>query len=103
MGNQSRRKGLRGEQEVARAFRGAGYEVKALEYGGDWLCIHGANIHVPPLHVEVKRAEQLKMKEWLRQAAAEAVPSHVPVVVFRQSGEPWRVVVTLEDFIGVLG
>lgn len=101
MGELSRRKGLRGEREVAARFRDAGFDVKALEYGGDWLCVRNLGAG-PSLHVEVKRAEQLRLKEWLAQAEAEATAGAVPVVVFRQSAQPWRAVVTLDDLIRVL-
>lgn len=102
-GNRSRRKGLRGEAEVARVFREADYDVKALEYGGDWLCARRHGWTGPRLHVEVKRQEQLRLREWLNQATLEATAGSVPVVAFRQSGEPWRVCLTLDDLIRVLG
>lgn len=102
-GNRSRSKGLKGEREVAARFRAAEFDVKALEYGGDWFCTHAHYSDMPPLHVEVKRAEQLRMREWLEQAKREATGGAIPVVAFRQSGEPWRVVLELDDLLRIVG
>lgn len=102
MAKMSRDKGLAGEREVANRFREADWDVKALEYGGDWLCARRNGTSGLRLHIEVKRAEQLRLKEWLHQAEEEATAGTVPVVAFRQSGEPWRVVLTLEDLLRVL-
>jgi len=108
----SRRKGLTGEREAADLFEDAGWTLRGYESGGDWLAVPGPLNEVGfdgmhfraankphPLHVEVKRAERLKLPEWIRQAEAEAVPGSVPCVVFRASREPWRIVMRLEDYL----
>ena len=50
------------------------------------------------LHIEVKRQERLQIPAWCRQAE-EAGRDMLPVVVFRSSGEPWRVVQRLDDWL----
>jgi len=49
--------------------------------------------------MEAKRRETLAIPQWLRQAETDARPGLVPVVAFRQSRQPWRVVVPLEEFL----
>jgi Holliday junction resolvase len=102
MGAASRRKGLGGEREVADVFEAAGHQVRGFESGGDWLCVDPRRASAPLLHLEVKRAERLKLPEWVRQAEGEAAAGMVPVVVYRQNREPWRVVVRLDDLIRLL-
>jgi hypothetical protein len=96
----SRRKGVRGEREVAIAFEQAGAtRLHNLEGQGD----HLVELDDYLFHVEVKRRERLAIMDWVRQAEAEADPRMIPLVVFRQSGQPWRVVLQLDQFIGVVG
>jgi hypothetical protein len=95
----SRTKGLVGEREVAAVWRSAGLEVRNLEGQGDNLVIAAALYATPDdvvpwrdevlVHCETKRAERLKLPEWLRQAKAEAPPGAVPVVAFRQNRGEW--------------
>jgi Holliday junction resolvase len=90
----SRKKGLLGEREVARIWQAAGFDVRNLEASGDHLvvCANGVTIHS-----ETKRAERLKLPEWLRQAADEAPQGTVPVVAFRQNRGEWYAALPLES------
>jgi hypothetical protein len=96
MATSSRRKGVKGEAEVARIFRDAGYDVRGLEGLGDWLCLYGSD-HT--FHVEVKRQERLKLPEWLRQAQAEKPTGTVPVVAFRQNKGVWYAALPLAALV----
>ena len=82
----SRRKGVKGEREVAAIYQAAGLEVRGLEGLGDHVVSNGNGLTI---HSEVKRAERLKLPEWLRHAAAEAPQGTVPVVAFRQNKGEW--------------
>lgn len=93
MGTSSRRKGVRGEREVARIFEAHGFQVRNLEATGDHLI---AVSDVAMLHVETKRQERLQLPTWLRQAEAEAPAAAVPVVAFRQSRGTWYAALPLE-------
>lgn len=98
-GRGRRTKGVRGEREVAVLFEKAGAtRLHNLEGQGD----HIVELADLLFHIEAKRRERLAIMEWVRQAELEADEHMVPLVVFRQSGEPWRVVLRLEDFIGCL-
>jgi len=95
----SRRKGVKGEAEVARVFQAAGLSVRGLEGKGDHV-VRAAN--GVTIHSEVKRAERLKLPEWLRQAAAEAPQGTVPVVSFRQNRGEWYAALPLEALAELL-
>lgn len=99
MAASSRRKGLKGEAEVARLWRAAGFEVRGLEGAGDHLVVCAGGLVI---HSEVKRAERLKLPEWLRQARDEAPPGTVPVVAFRQNRGEWYAVLPLADLATLL-
>ena len=94
-----RRKGLRGQQEVQRLLRAAGFELRKLGGEGDALATSPRGVR---LHVETKRHERLRLPEWIAQAEAEAPGGTVPVVVFRQSGDKWYACLTLDAFAGMV-
>jgi hypothetical protein len=99
MGKAQRDKGLLGEREVRHAFEDAGFTVRGLEGEGDNLAFRDGLT----FHLETKRRERLALPEWIRQAEAEA-PSHAtPLVVYRRSREPWRVVLPLSEFLQLVG
>lgn len=105
MSSATRRKGLKGEREVADRWEDAEWNLRGLEGSGDWLALR------PPmslcrgavtLHIEVKRQERLKVPEWLKQAALEAPVGVPPVVCFRQNQGEWYAALRLDDLIGLL-
>lgn len=89
MSRSERDKGRKAEREVANLLAALGWTVRGLEGSGDWLAIKDGRT----LHVEVKRQEVLRLPLWTRQALAEAPAGTTPVVAFRQSRQPWWVVV----------
>jgi Holliday junction resolvase len=95
----SRRKGLLGEREVARIWQAAGFDVRNLEASGDHLVVVANGV---TLHSETKRAERLKLPEWLRQAADEAPQGTVPVVAFRQNRSEWYAALRLAALVELL-
>lgn len=99
----SRRKGVAGEREVAKAFEAAGWTVRGLEASGDHVVFRGRNGNERlSLHLECKRQERVRLPEWLRQAEAEAPPGVPPVVVLRQSHGPWIACLKLDDLLEVI-
>lgn len=99
MGVKSQRKGRSAEIELARFLRDCGFDVQPgepLNFGKE-----PDLVGLPFIHCEVKRCEQLRLSEWLRQAAtdAERFEDGLPAVFFRRSREPWAVVMGLTDWL----
>ena len=98
-GRKSQRKGRGGERELARILRECGYDVRPgtpLNYGRepDLTGLSG-------IHVECKRCEQLRLSEWMVQAAADAerFGDGLPAVFHRANRQGWRVIMALQDWL----
>lgn len=106
-GRASRRKGSRGELEVAKVFADHGFNVRRTPNSGG-LSIKGDLIGLDGYSVEVKRQERLAIPAWLRQAHRDA-GIDVPLLIFRTSAtlkaDPlsrWHVTLPLDDFAALL-
>lgn len=98
-GNRSRRKGKAAEAEVSRILTDRGISHDRLLDGRHQ--VHG-DILAGELALEVRRREKISITAWSKLHEAE-VPDHLtPAVVYRSNGEPWRVSLQLEDFLGLL-
>ena len=100
-GRTSQRKGRAGELELARLLQEYGYNVepgRAVSYGST-----PDIVGLPGVHIECKRAEQLRPYSWLEQADRDAVcfGDGLPAVFFRRSRSPWLVVMKLEDWLKI--
>lgn len=104
MGKSSQRKGRDGEREIVSILHDAGFTSArvgmAVSFGEepDVVCSE------LPIHWEVKRCERLQLPAWVEQAERDEVRFRdgFPVVVFRQSRQPWRVCLRLSDFLRLL-
>jgi hypothetical protein len=99
-GRGARNKGAAGEREVAKILTdNLGFVVKRnLGQARD-----GADdITIDKFRIEVKRKEALAIDKWSAQVEACAKAGEVPVVVYRRSGQPWRVCLLLDDFIPMM-
>ncbi len=99
MGRSSQRKGRSGELELAKLLQSFGYDVQpgeAQSYGRE-PDLSG----LPGVHIECKRAEQIRLAEWMHQAEQDAERFHdgVPVVFHRRNRAPWLVSMHLENFM----
>lgn len=94
----SRPKGVDGERDAAALWRDAGATLRGLEAGGDHLLTLGGVLFAQ----EVKRCERLKIPEWQRQQARDAVPGAIPLLTYRQNRQPWYTVIRTEDLIRLL-
>lgn len=96
----SRDKGKRGELEAAAFLRGMGFEGarrtgQFAGYTGEADDVTG----VEGLHLEIKRCEQIRILDWIRQAERDSkLRGTIPVVMFRRSREPWYVCLPAADF-----
>ena len=100
MSRSSQRKGREAELELVKVLHGFGFEsVQAGEpvsYGST-----PDLVGLPGVHIECKRAEQLRLSEWMKQAQrdSERFQDGVPVIFHRRNREPWLVTMNLDDFM----
>lgn len=97
----SRDKGARGEREIVEIYKAEGFDVHRTPMSGgmQWK---GDVQGVPGIHVEVKRAENLRLWDALAQARADCPAGDIPALHFRRSRSPWFVAVPLPDFLGLI-
>lgn len=100
MGARERRKGAAAERELAGILADyLGIDVRRklgqARDGGD-------DIEIAPFRIEAKRRENLAIRQWCEQVEECAGPREIPVVAFRQNGQPWRVVLRLDDFLPLM-
>lgn len=99
-GRAARVKGAAAEREVAKILTDSlGFVVKRnLGQARD-----GADdLTVQQFRIEVKRRETIAIDKWSQQVEDCAQAGEVPVVVYRRSGQPWRVCLLLDDFIPMM-
>lgn len=102
-GKASRNKGASSEREVAEILRQHGWKAERTPLSGgmkDWPGDLQTNI--PGIHLEIKRQEKLALPAWIRQSEADCPDNHVPAVVFRQSRQPWRIVLPFDHWLDLL-
>lgn len=87
----SRNKGARGEREFARLMDDMG--IACERTGRNGRTSEDVTHAIPGVHIEVKRTEKYAITAWLDQAEKDADDSEAVWVAFRQSGQPWRVIV----------
>lgn len=85
MGAMSRTKGARAERDVVRYLRANGYPDTRRYLAGDGRQPGDIDWH-PLICLEVKDRARSAWPTWCRQAAAEARPGMVPVVVRKTAG-----------------
>lgn len=95
-----RRKGAAGENELAQILsdqlgRVVKRKLGQARDGGD-------DIQVERFRIEVKRCQTLAVPRWCRQIETAIEPGQIPVIAFRQNGQPWRVVLPLDDFLPLM-
>lgn len=96
-GKGSRRKGASGERELAAELVKAGFVASRNARNG--LSAEDVAHDIPGVHVEVKRQERLALPAWIKQSELDCPEGRTPVVMYRQSRQPWRVVCTLEHYL----
>lgn len=97
-GRASQRKGRAAELELSRILQNHGYPVEAgrARSYGEVPDLSG----LPGIHVECKRAETLRLSEWMAQARRDAGRfGGLPAVFHRRSREGWRVTMELPDWL----
>lgn len=98
-GRSSQRKGRAGELEICRILNTYGIPAEpgqAVSYGST-PDITG----IPGIHPEIKRCQQLRISDWMKQAAEDAKKfgDGAPTIFFRRNREPWMVCINLTDWL----
>lgn len=99
-GKSSRRRGAQAERELAAILSGElGIVIKRnlgqAREGGD-------DITIGQFRIEAKRQEKIQIEAWWEQVKAATGPGEIPVLAFRRSRNPWKVVLDLGDFIRMM-
>ena len=96
----SKAKGSGAEREVCGILKAHGFPAwrNDQRYRGGFEIPDVSARGLDGYHLEIKRAETLRINDWWLQAAHDA-GWRKPVVVFRRSHEPWKVVLLLDDFL----
>lgn len=101
MARMSKKKGKRGELEVAAILRDAGFNARrGQQYSGSTESpdvVHD----IAGVHLEVKRTEVCRLYEFMEQAQRDA-NGLIPVVVHRQSRREWVAVLPLANFLELI-
>ena len=96
----SKKKGKRGELELARELKQYGYNTRrTVQYNGKAEEGKADLIGLRGIHIECKRVERLNVYEAMRQAVRDAKEDEKPAVFWRKNRESWLVVMRLEDWI----
>ena len=94
----SRDKGKRNELLLAHKLQEYGYDARrSQQFAG----INGDAdvVGVPYLHIECKAVQKLSLDKAMEQSIRDARDGEIPVVMHRKDRQPWRVTLSLEDFM----
>jgi Holliday junction resolvase len=102
MGAMSRRKGQRGELEVAELLRAHGFQAeRGRQYSGS-PDSPDVRHDIPGIFLEVKRTERFNLYAALEQAKQDRRPGDIPVVMHRQNGRGWVAVLPAAHLLVLL-
>lgn len=95
----SKRKGAKGERELASKLRDYGYDCRrGQQYNG----LEGEDIvGLDYIHCEVKRVQALNLEEAMEQAKRDSKDNQMPAVFHRKNNKKWKVTMELEDWINL--
>jgi hypothetical protein len=101
----SKRKGAKGERELAKVLRGYGYSEarRTQQYCGD----NGDAdlVGLPNIHIECKRVEKLNIYDAIDQAKSNSGKNELPfdyplpAVFHRRNDHEWLVTMCLDDWM----
>lgn len=108
MGAKSKRKGKRGELEVAAILREAGLRahrgapMQSSRNGEAGPPLPDVVVEGSPFWLEVKRGRRVNVRRAMAQALADAPSTSTAVVVHRDDGGEWMATARLEDILEVV-
>lgn len=99
----SRKKGSRGELELAHYLTARGFPARrGQQFSGlgespDIVCET-----LDQFLIECKRIEKGSLYPWLDQAIRDAKGKKTPVVIHRRSNQPWVAILLIDDFLNLV-
>lgn len=94
----SKRKGARGELELAHKLEEYGYNAKrSVQYNGKDG--QADVVGLPRIHCEIKRVEKLNIYDAIEQAKRDAKNGDMPTVFHRKNRCNWLVTMELDEFM----
>ena len=95
MSKSQRDKGANAEREVVGILKDYGINARRGQvFNGEPDIVTDTN-----LHIEVKRQETLRINDWWKQSESASDQDEIPTVIFRRSREPWKIMLSLADFL----
>ena len=93
----SKKKGAKGERELANKLKECGYDCRrGQQYNG----LEGEDVvGLDYIHIECKRVERLDLGSAMYQAKKDAEKDKIPAVFHRRNRENWKVTMELSDWI----
>ena len=93
----SKKKGAKGERELASRLREYGYNCRrGQQYNG----LEGEDVvGLDYIHCEVKRVQALNLDEAMEQAKRDSKDNQLPAVFHRKNNKKWKVTMELGDWI----
>jgi len=99
----SKKKGARGELQVAALLRGFGYEARRGQQFSGSPDSPDVVHTIEGFHIEVKFTEAFSAYKAMEQAEADCEEDDIPVVFYRRKRKRWMVLIDAEDFLNLLG
>ena len=95
----SKKKGAKGERELANKLKEYGYETRrGQQYNG----LEGEDvIGLDYIHIECKRVEKLNIENAILQAKQDKKEGQFPTVFHRKNRSNWLVTMELQDLINL--
>lgn len=95
----SKKKGAKGERELANKLKEYGYETRrGQQYNG----LEGEDVvGLDYIHIECKRVEKLNIENAILQAKQDRKEGQFPTVFHRKNRSNWLVTMELQDWINL--
>lgn len=93
----SKKKGAKGERELASKLRDYGYDCRrGQQYNG----LEGEDVvGLDYIHCEVKRVQALNLDDAMEQAKRDSKAGQLPAVFHRKNNKKWKVTMELDDWM----
>ena len=93
----SKRKGAKGERELAAKLKDYGYNCRrGQQYNG----LEGEDVvGLDYIHIECKRVQALNIDEAIEQAKRDRTEGQLPAVFHRKNNKKWKVTMELDDWM----